>query len=71
MKRKTILSIDQVELFVVRLSDISFFLVGFLDLPPISSPEVHHHEQISSESSSVTRLIQEHLRQQTRRCPPH
>ncbi|CAF4864410.1 unnamed protein product, partial [Rotaria magnacalcarata] len=32
------------------------------DLPPISSPEVHHHEQISSEpSSTVARLLQGHL----------
>jgi hypothetical protein len=54
---------------------ISFFEIFFLiDLPPISSPEVHHHEQISSESSPpspVTRLLQEHLRQHTLRCPPH
>jgi hypothetical protein len=45
------------------------------DLPPISSPEVHHHEQISNElspPSPVARLLlQEHLRQHTLRCPPH
>jgi hypothetical protein len=46
-----------------------------IDLPPISSPEVHHHEQISNElspPSPVARLLlQEHLRQHTLRCPPH
>ncbi len=49
------------------------FLVK-IDLPPISSPEVHHHEQIISESSPplpVARLLQEHLRQHTLRYPPH
>ena len=45
-----------------------------LDLPPISSPEVHHHEQISSElspPSPITRIRQEPFRQHPRRCPPH
>jgi hypothetical protein len=45
-----------------------------IDLPPISSPEVHHHEQISSVSSPpspVARLLQEHLRQHTLRYSPH
>jgi hypothetical protein len=52
----------------------------FLDLPPISSPDVHHHEQISSESPppqthisnlvvrsppTVAQLLQEHLIQRT------
>ncbi|CAF4130734.1 unnamed protein product [Rotaria magnacalcarata] len=42
------------------------------DLPPISSPEVHHHEQISSEpSSTVARLLQGHLIQRTLRYTPH
>ncbi|CAF0879838.1 unnamed protein product [Adineta steineri] len=44
------------------------------DLPPITSPEVHHHEQISNESSppsTVTHLLQEHLIQHTLRYSPH
>ncbi|CAM4922207.1 unnamed protein product [Rotaria socialis] len=54
------------------------------DLPPISSPDVHHHEQISSTSSppqtlisnlvvrsppTVAQLLQEHLIQRTVRYP--
>ncbi|CAF0952154.1 unnamed protein product [Rotaria sordida] len=44
------------------------------DLPPISSPEVHHHEQISNESSppsTVARLLQEHLIQRSLRYTQH
>ncbi|CAF4522408.1 unnamed protein product [Rotaria sp. Silwood2] len=44
------------------------------DLPSISSPDVHHHEQISSESSApstVARLLQEHLMQRTLRYTQH
>jgi hypothetical protein len=50
-------------------------LFFYIDLPPISSPEVHHHEQILSEPSPPSPvgrlLLQEHLRQHTLRCPPH
>ncbi|UJR08946.1 hypothetical protein I4U23_013198 [Adineta vaga] len=44
------------------------------DLPPISSPEVHHHEQICSDGSSpstVAHLLQEHLIQRNLRYSPH
>ncbi|CAF1405244.1 unnamed protein product [Adineta ricciae] len=43
------------------------------DLPHISSPEVHHHEQISSEPSppsAVAQFLQEHLLQRSLRYPP-
>lgn len=63
----------------------SSYRLVYIDLPPISSPDVHHHEQISSESSppqtiisnlvvrsppTVAQLLQEHLSQRATRFPP-